>query len=80
MFFYQIKEALFEDANLGAQARVNKIDTFQYAFDDKFLDSLINRMDQNRDVFEKIVSDELFGGIVREAIIKNLYKRFNQGL
>lgn len=78
LFFDQIEETLFEDQTLGAQARANKITTFKYAFEDKFMDSLIARMDQNRDVFEKIVSDPLFGSVVREHIMKRLYKRFNK--
>lgn len=77
LFFDQIEEALYEDSGLGAQARANKMDTFKYAFDDKFMDKLISRMDQNKDVFEKIVGDELFGSMVSEFIMKRLYKRFN---
>ncbi len=78
LFLDQIEESLFEDSNLGDQARANKIDTFKYAFEDKFMDRLISRMDQNQEVFEKIVSDEMFGSVVREYLMKNLYHRFNK--
>lgn len=77
LFFEQIEESLYEDAHLSAQAKANKIDTFKYAFDDKFMDALISRMDQNKDIFEKIIGDELFGNIVKEVIMKSLYRRFN---
>lgn len=78
LFFEQIEESLFEDISLGDQARANKLDTFKYAFEDKFMDILISRMDQNKDIFEKIVGDQLFGAVVRDVIMKNVYKRFNE--
>src|SRR5699024_46493 len=52
LFFDQIEEELSSDANLKAQAKANKLDTFKYAFDDRFMDKLISRMDQNQEVFE----------------------------
>lgn len=78
LFFDQIEEELYSDSNLGAQARANKMDTFKYAFDDKFMDKLISRMDQNQEMFERIVSDDLFGAVVREYLMKRLYQRFNK--
>lgn len=78
LFFEQIEEALFEDQDLKAQARANKIDTFKYAYESKFMDNLISRMDQNQDIFNKLVGDDLFGSMVREFIMEKLYKRFNE--
>lgn len=78
LFFDVIEEALYEDDSLGEQARANKIDTFKYAFEEKFMDNLIARMDQNQDIFEKIVGDPLFGSLVREIMMKNVYRRFNE--
>lgn len=78
LFFDQIEEELYSDSNLGAQARANKMDTFKYAFDDKFMDKLISRMDQNQEMFERIVGDDLFGAVVREYLMKRLYQRFNK--
>ena len=36
---------------------LNKMDTFKYAIDDKFIDKLIGRMDQNQEIFEKVLED-----------------------
>ena len=36
-----------EDEALKTQAQVNKIDTFKFAFEETFLDKLIERMGQN---------------------------------
>lgn len=55
LFFDQIEAELMEDETLQTQARVNKIDTFKFAFNDKFdIDKLIGRMNQNQEIFEKI--------------------------
>ena len=74
-FFDQIEEELVHDETLKTQARANKIDTFKYAFEDQFLNKLVERMDQNQDIFEKIVEDKAFGGLVREWMLKKVYAR-----
>jgi type I restriction enzyme R subunit len=57
---------------------VNKIDTFKYAFDDLFLTKLIERMDQNQDIFEKILENKDFGGVVKELLMKSVYLKLNE--
>ncbi|HRD07273.1 MAG TPA: type I restriction endonuclease subunit R, partial [Saprospiraceae bacterium] len=77
LFFDQIETELMQDEILQSQARVNKIDTFKFAFDDKFIDMLIGRMDQNKEIFEKILEDKLFGDLVKEMMMKRIYRRLN---
>ena len=67
LFFDQIEADLMQDATLKTQARVNKLDTFKYAFEDMFIDKLIDRMDQNQKIFEKILEDQPFGGFVKKV-------------
>ncbi len=74
LFFDQIEE----DETLQTQARVNKIDTFKFAFNDKFIDKLIGRMDQNQEIFEKILEDKMFGDLVKELMMKKIYKKLNE--
>lgn len=78
LFFDQIEAELMEDETLQTQAKVNKIDTFKFAFDDKFIDKLIGRMDQNQEIFEKILEDKDFGDLVRELMMKKIYRRMNE--
>jgi type I restriction enzyme R subunit len=78
LFFDQIEAELMEDETLQTQAKVNKIDTFKFAFDDKFIDKLIGRMDQNQEIFEKILEDKDFGALVRELMMKRIYRRMNE--
>ena len=77
LFFDQIETELMQDEILQSQARVNKIDTFKFAFDDKFIDMLIGRMDQNKEIFEKILEDKMFGDLVKEMMMKRIYRRLN---
>ncbi len=78
LFFEQIEAELMEDETLQVQAKVNKMDTFKFAFNDKFIDKLIERMDQNQEIFEKILEDNAFGDLVKEFMMKRIYKRMNK--
>lgn len=78
LFFEQIEAELMEDETLQTQARVNKIDTFKFAFNDKFIDTLISRMDQNQEIFEKILEDKMFGDLVKELMMKKIFKKMNE--
>ena len=78
LFFDQIEAELLEDETLKLQAKANKLDTFKYAFDDKFIEKLIGRMDQNQEIFEKILEDKAFGSLVKEFIMKRIYNQLNR--
>jgi len=77
LFFDQIEAELLEDETLQTQAKVNKLDTFKFAFDDRFIDRLIARMDQNQEIFEKILEDKAFGDLVKEVMMKRIFKKLN---
>ncbi|WP_246245536.1 hypothetical protein [Flagellimonas amphidinii] len=63
---------------LQKQAKANKMDTFKYAFEDMFMTKLIGRMDQNQDIFEKILEDKIFGDLVKELMMKKIYRKMNE--
>ena len=42
------------------------------------LSKLIERMDQNQEIFEKIVEDKAFGGLVRDWMLKKVYARLQE--
>ena len=77
LFFEQIEAELMQDATLQTQARVNKLDTFKYAFEEMFIDKLIDRMDQNQEIFEKIIEDQSFGALVKELMMKRIFDQLN---
>ena len=78
LFFEQIEEEMIQDTNLQKQAKVNELDTFKYAFEELFLSKLIERMDQNQDIFEKILDDKSFGNLVKKFIMNKVYNRLNE--
>ncbi len=78
LFFAQIEAELISDASLQIQAKVNKLDTFKYPFEAMFIDKLIERMDQNQEIFEKILENQSFGGLVKELMMKKVYARLNE--
>ncbi len=78
LFFEQIEQELISDETLKKQAQANKIDTFKYAFDEMFFDKLFGRMDQNQDIFNKILEDKSFGDLVKKMMINSVYKRLNE--
>jgi len=78
LFFDQIEAELLQDEILKTQARVNKMDTFKYAFNDKFIDKLTGRMDQNTEIFERVLEDKAFGDLVKDWMMKSIYRKLNQ--
>ncbi|MBI9037760.1 MAG: type I restriction endonuclease subunit R [Bacteroidales bacterium] len=78
LFFEQIETELIQDDKLQTQAKANKIDTFKYAFEDMFLNKIIERMDQNQDIFDKIIENKSFGSLVKELMMKRVYDKINE--
>jgi type I restriction enzyme R subunit len=77
LFFDQIETELMADPTLQKQAKVNQLDTFKYAFDEMFIDKLIDRMDQNKEIFEKILENQSFGSLVKELMMKRVHAKLN---
>jgi len=75
LFFDQIESELVNDEGLSQQAKSNSIDNFKFGFDDIFMDKLISRMEQNQDIFAKMMDDKEFGGLVRNYMLKKVYER-----
>jgi type I restriction enzyme R subunit len=78
LFFDQIEEELASDLKLAEQARNNPIENFKFGFDDLFMDKLIARMEQNQDIFTKMMDDKEFGGLVKGYMLKKVYNRLSK--
>ena len=77
LFFDQIEAELVADAKLSEQAKNNSMANFKFGFDDVFMDKLISRMDQNQDIFGKMMDDKAFGGLVKDYMLKKVFTRLN---
>jgi len=78
LFFDQIEEELVLSATLSEQAKSNTMENFKFGFDDAFMDKLIGRMEQNQDIFSKMMDDKDFGGLVKDYMLKKVYQRLNK--
>jgi type I restriction enzyme R subunit len=80
LFFDQIEEELVIHDGLKEQAQNNPIENFKYGFEELFLDKLIARMEQNQDLFAKMMDDKQFGDVVKGYMLKKVYNRLSQSL
>ena len=77
LLFDQIEEDMIADEQLSAQAKSNTIDNFKFGFKEAALDKFINRMDQNQDIFARMMDDQDFNGLVMDYLLKKVYNRLN---
>lgn len=77
MYFDQIEEALVENEELKTRALNNPIENFKYAFEEVFVQTLIDRMKDNEEIFDRIMSDEDFKTDVKGLLTQKIYDRFN---
>ncbi len=78
LVFEQVIGDMVQDEKLSVQARSNSIDNFKFGFDDVYLDKWIARMDQNQDIFTKIMDDKEFGNLVRDYMLKRVYNELRK--
>ncbi len=79
LFFDQIEAELVADGKLSEQAQSNTIENFKFGFEDVFMDKLIGRMDQNQEIFGKMMDDPDFGALVKAYLLKKVYNRLKGG-
>ena len=77
LFFDQIETELINDEKLISQAKNNTIDNFKYGFEDSFIQKLLERMEQNQDIFNKLLDDKEFGDVVKAWMLEKVYRRIN---
>jgi type I restriction enzyme R subunit len=78
LFFDQIEEELVVHGGLKEQAQNNPIENFKFGFEELFLDKLIARMEQNQDIFTKMMDDKEFGDVVKGYMLKKVYDRLSK--
>ena len=69
---------MVDDEKLAVQAKNNSIDNFKFGFYDAYLEKWIGRMEQNQDIFSKIMDNKEFGDLVKDYMLKEVYKKLNK--
>lgn len=77
LYFEQLEQALYQNEELKMRAENNPIENFRYAFEEIFVQTLIERMDANQEIFEKIMENNEFKTEVKSWLTQKIYKRFN---
>jgi type I restriction enzyme R subunit len=77
LLFDQIEEDMVSDERLASQAKSNTIENFKFGFKEVALDKFISRMDQNQDIFARMMDDQDFSGLVMDYLLKKVYNRLN---
>jgi type I restriction enzyme R subunit len=78
IFFHQIEEEMAANTKLQEQAQSNTIENFKYGFEDAFFASLISRMNQNQEIFTKIMDDDEFSKVVKKLLLEKVYTRLRE--
>lgn len=77
LLFDQIEEEMVANERLASQAQSNDKSNFKFGFNEVALDMFISRMDQNQEIFSRMMDDKEFNGLVMNYLMERVYKRLN---
>lgn len=80
LFFDQISKEAMLDEHLQQAARVNTMDDFKYLFDKAFEGLVIDRMEGNAEIFNKLMSDDDFKTLVTDNLLHQVYNAFKANI
>jgi type I restriction enzyme R subunit len=75
LFFDQMEASWLADEHLVDQARANPLDNFRLVFADKFISTMVSRMDDNEDLFKRVLDDRDFQAVVMEHYLRRVFDR-----
>lgn len=75
LLFDQFEKDWNADTELSDQAQSNTLDNFKLAFDRKFMATIVSRMDQNSEIFKKILDDDDFSEVLRDYYLNKVYEQ-----
>jgi type I restriction enzyme R subunit len=73
--FDQVAEAALENEALRTAANVNTLDNFKHDFDRMLEGLLIDRMDGNEKIFDRIMNDPQFRDLALAHLVREVYER-----
>jgi type I restriction enzyme R subunit len=78
LFFEQIEEEMVQDDDLYQQGKSNTMENFEFVFNEKFFDKIIDRMELNQEIFARIMDDAKFQETVKSHLLKSVYERIRK--
>lgn len=79
LLFDQFEEGWVADEELSDQARNNSLDNFRFAFERKFLQTIVAQAGANEEIYKRILDDEDFQETLAEFYLRKVYKRLREG-
>ncbi|MDP8905305.1 MAG: hypothetical protein M3N29_08315 [Chloroflexota bacterium] len=73
LFFDQMEASWLADEHLVDQARANPLENFRLVFNDKFISTMVARMDDNEDLFKRVLDDRDFQAAVMEHYLRRVF-------
>jgi type I restriction enzyme R subunit len=73
LFFDQLEAMWLADDHLVDQARANPMENFRLVFADRFMNSIVERMDDNADIFRRILDDPEFKAVVMDHYLRRVF-------
>jgi type I restriction enzyme R subunit len=74
LFFDQLEATWLADPHLLDQARANPLENFRLVFNDVFIKSIVGRMDDNADIFKKILDEPAFQAAVMDHYLRRVFE------
>lgn len=78
LFFDQIEESLVGDSVLAQQGKSNSLDNFKYPFTDVFIGKVLERMEQNQEIADKLMNEDRFAEVVSDFLLQKVYRRLSE--
>ncbi len=80
LLFDQFEETWIADPQVVAQAESNTLENFRLVFDDRFIGTVVSRMDDNEAIFKRILDDDEFRQVLIDYYARRVYDRARQGV
>jgi hypothetical protein len=75
LIFDQFEETWLGDPHVLAQARGNSLENFRLVLDNRFMGTLVSRMDDNEAIFKCFLDDDEFRQILMDLCAGRVYRR-----
>jgi type I restriction enzyme R subunit len=75
LLFDQFEQGWINDSKVIARAQVNTIENFRLAFEELFMRTVIERMDDNEAIFKRILDDDEFREALMNLYAERVYKK-----
>jgi hypothetical protein len=78
LLFDQFEETWVADPEVAAQARNNEFENFRLVFDRMFMGTVVGRMDDNEEIYKRVLDDAEFQKTLMDLYAMRIYRRLRE--